>query len=100
MTLESFKQSVAADPEPPEELPDLLKALWCARRGRWHEAHELVQDESSSLASWIHAHLHLIEGDLENAAYWYRLARREASDASRIDSEWETIAAEVVEALA
>jgi hypothetical protein len=96
MTLDSFKQSVATDPAPPEGATDLLRALWHARRGQWHEAHELVQDLPSSMASWIHAHLHLVEGDLANAAYWYRRAGRPASDPSAIDAEWELIAAEAV----
>jgi hypothetical protein len=25
---------------------------------------------------WVHAHLHRVEGDLDNACYWYRQARR------------------------
>ena len=96
MTLDTFKQSVAADPEPPEELADLPRALWYARRGRWHEAHSIVQDIPSRLASWVHAHLHTIEGDLSNAAYWYREAGRPGPDRARIDAEWEEIAAEVI----
>ncbi|MCB1086352.1 MAG: hypothetical protein KDM63_04855 [Verrucomicrobiae bacterium] len=95
MTLETFKQSVASDPEPPEELSDLQRALWCARRDRWHEAHDLVQDDSSSIASWVHALLHLIEGDVGNAGYWYHRAGRPSSTRSEIDQEWERIAGEV-----
>jgi hypothetical protein len=35
-----------------------------------------VQAESSSLASWLHGIVHTLEGDLDNAQYWYRKADR------------------------
>lgn len=34
----------------------------------------IVQDDPSPEAAWVHAHLHRVEGDLGNAAYWYRRA--------------------------
>lgn len=45
-----------------------------AATGDWEGAHALVQDDASSEAAWVHAHLHRIEGDVDNAAYWYRRA--------------------------
>lgn len=51
-----------------------LKALWLIAAGDWDGAHELVQDDESDAAAWVHAHLHRIEGDLDNAGYWYRQA--------------------------
>lgn len=51
-----------------------LKALGLAAAGDWDSAHTLVQDESSKEAAWVHAHLHRVEGDLDNAGYWYRRA--------------------------
>lgn len=56
----------------------LAKAVEHALAGRWREAHEIVQDdEESELACWIHAVLHVQEGDLPNARYWYaRCGRR------------------------
>ena len=43
----------------------LAKAVEHALAGRWREAHEIVQDdEESELACWIHAVLHVQEGDL------------------------------------
>lgn len=53
---------------------DHLKALNLAREGQWDAAHELVQSASDELACLIHAYLHREEGDLGNAAYWYRRA--------------------------
>ena len=56
---------------------DLLKAIELALAGKWDAAHELVQRfESDPTASWIHAVLHKIEGDLANSRYWYRRADR------------------------
>ncbi len=97
MTLESFKQSVATDAAPPEGLSDVLRALWCIRNDRWEEAHDLVQDLPTTMGSWIHAHLHLIEGDLGNAGYWYHRAGKPVGGRDRIDEEWEIIAAEAID---
>lgn len=44
--------------------------------GEWKAAHELVQKDATSLGCWAHGIVHLIEGDLENAKYWYRRAHR------------------------
>ena len=51
-----------------------LKALSLLAGGDWEAAHKLVQDDPSSEAAWMHAHLHRVEGDLANAGYWYRRA--------------------------
>jgi len=40
----------------------------------WSGAHELVQGENGTLFYLIHAYLHRAEGDLVNAAYWYKRA--------------------------
>lgn len=53
-----------------------LRGLWHSARGDWDRAHNLVQDDPSADAAWVHAHLHRIEGDLANAEYWYRRAGR------------------------
>jgi hypothetical protein len=44
--------------------------------GEWKAAHVLVQKDASSLGCWAHGIVHLIEGDLDNAKYWYRRAHR------------------------
>ena len=49
---------------------DLLAA------GAWRQAHEIVQRETSALAAWLHGIVHTLEGDLDNARYWYRRAGR------------------------
>lgn len=56
---------------------DLLRAIELALAGDWAAAHSLVQQyEDDATASWIHAVLHKIEGDLGNARYWYHRAGR------------------------
>lgn len=51
---------------------DLIRAVALARSGDWDAAHRIVQrHESDPLACWLHACLHRIEGDAENARYWY-----------------------------
>lgn len=56
---------------------DLLKAIELALAGDWDAAHQLVQPyEDDATASWIHAVLHKIEGDLGNSRYWYSRADR------------------------
>jgi len=40
----------------------------------------------------VHAHLHRVEGDLNNAGYWYGRAGRPRSEAP-LDNEWHDIAA-------
>ena len=59
-----------------ESADSLLRALRLAESGDWNAAHEIVQDDPSPEAAWIHAHLHRVEGDLANAGYWYRRAGR------------------------
>jgi hypothetical protein len=57
---------------------DLVRAQALLAAGDWQAAHEIVQkDEDSPLACWAHGIVHLMEGDLSNARYWYREAKRE-----------------------
>ena len=72
------------------EPPKYIKALETERNGDWDEAHRIVQDSSTAEAAWIHAYLHRVEGDLGNAAYWYRQAGRPECHAS-LEEEWQEI---------
>ncbi|MGD9738112.1 MAG: hypothetical protein AB7O56_09750 [Bauldia sp.] len=70
-------QAALEQPEPPPAWSPPLVALWHAAKGNWDTAHEIVQaEEGDPDAAWVHAHLHRIEGDLDNARYWYGQARR------------------------
>jgi hypothetical protein len=56
---------------------DLGRAVALLERGDWQAAHRIVQeDEDSPLACWAHGIVHLLEGDVANARYWYREAKR------------------------
>ena len=86
-----FKASFSgAEPAPGLAAP--LAALWWAAKGRWDDAHRLVQDEATADAAWVHAYLHRVEGDLGNAGYWYRRAAKPVAT-DPLEAEWERIAA-------
>jgi hypothetical protein len=51
---------------------DYLKILNLIKAGEWESSHKAVQDCSDEMSCLIHAYLHRVEGDLENAEYWYR----------------------------
>ena len=56
---------------------ELEQALEHLRQSDWQAAHAIVQqDEVSPLACWAHGIVHLMEGDLPNARYWYGEAKR------------------------
>ena len=56
---------------------DIRTALRLLQEGDWRGAHQIVQDdEESRLSCWAHGIVHLMEGDLANARYWYRVAGR------------------------
>jgi hypothetical protein len=44
--------------------------------GDWQAAHDIVQEDPSPLAAWLHGIVHLLEGDTANARYWYGQAGR------------------------
>ncbi len=69
-------------------------ALWWAARDEWQRAHEAAQSGSGPEADWVHAYLHRVEGDPDNAGYWYRRAGRPVGHGP-LDAEWSAIAAEL-----
>ena len=54
----------------------IAKVVQHLEAGEWQSAHALVQKDATPLGCWAHGLVHLIEGDLENAKYWYRRAHR------------------------
>ena len=52
-----------------------LAAKYLAQ-GEWEKAHEIAQADDSALGAWAHGIVHLQEGDLANARYWYGCAGR------------------------
>jgi hypothetical protein len=81
--------SAEQNDQPAADLPPALRALWLARKGRWHEAHDLCQEIPGRAGAWIHAWLHRQEGDYGNACYWYARAGKPAPDSgASLDEEW------------
>ena len=66
---------------------DLVRAVKLLESGDWQGAHRIVQDDDSPLAHWGHGIVHIMEGDLDNARYWYRLARRRFPGANALKAE-------------
>jgi hypothetical protein len=46
------------------------------RKGDWEKAHAIVQEDETILGCWAHGIVHMQEGDVANARYWYRRAHR------------------------
>ena len=97
MTLDDFIQATRdSDAAAPQELPELLLALWHAKRAEWDKAHEIVQSLETYDAAWVHAHLHRVEGDLPNARYWYSRADR-SEPSYDTATEWRAITSSLLE---
>jgi len=94
VTFDEFKTTLS-DANPPDVSP-ILVALWHDARGNWEHAHDIAQDIDEADAAWVHAYLHRKEGDLGNAAYWYRRAHRSVATDS-LNEEWTRIVAELLE---
>ena len=65
----------------------LTRALDHLAAGAWQDAHQIVQNESSTLAAWLHGIVHTLEGDLDNARHWYRKANRDFPGPASVPDE-------------
>jgi len=65
----------------------MTRAVRLLEKGDWEAAHTIVQNESSGLACWAHGIVHLLEGDLDNARYWYRRAHRALPHLDTVNAE-------------
>jgi hypothetical protein len=63
--------------------------------GNWQAAHEIVQNMEDPLAYWLHALVHRLEGDLDNARYWYRRAKRTYDPALSVPGELAKVMAQI-----
>jgi hypothetical protein len=95
MTPAAFKQSRNRK-TPPVGVSTALQALWWAAGGDWDKVHRIVMNGHDHDCAWVHAYLHRVEGDLDNAAYWYRQARRKAA-MGEFSSEWDEIVAALLQ---
>ena len=72
-------------------MTSLLQILALMREGSWNEAHNLVQQDDSALAAWLHALLHIQEGDLEDAEYWYEKSGRNFRARGSLNEEMDAL---------
>jgi len=72
----------------------LLQAVRLALSGDWQSAHLIVQEhDGDPTAAWIHAVVHRMEGDLDNARYWYGRCGRSLPPALSSEAELREIEA-------
>ncbi len=91
MSPSAFKRSLS-NRSPPPGLSAALTALWWAGKDDWDKAHQHAMSGEGADCAWVHAYLHRVEGDLDNARYWYRQARRKAATGD-LAAEWAAMAA-------
>jgi hypothetical protein len=77
-------------PDPPSGLSLALQGLWWDAKGDWERAHACAQEREDAEGMRLHAYLHRKEGDLSNAAYWYRRCDLTPSELT-LDQEWEEL---------
>jgi hypothetical protein len=80
-------------------LPELsleLQSLWYDANGDWEKAHTVIQDLETPQSAWVHAYLHRKEGDIPNAGYWYRRAKKPVFNGS-LEQEWQDIVVALME---
>jgi hypothetical protein len=73
----------------------LRRAADLLAEGAWEEAHAIVQDDPSPLAAWMHGIVHLLEGDVSNARYWYGQAGRAFPGEGAVQNEINAVRAAV-----
>jgi len=96
MTPAAYRRSLSGK-KPPSDLSPALTALWWAGNEAWDKAHDIVMNQDGADCAWVHAYLHRLEGDRDNARYWYRQARRESATGD-LGAEWAAIAATLLKA--
>ena len=76
-----------ADAPSPLSSDALARAVDLLDPSTWSQAHEIVQKVESPLAAWLHGIVHILEGDLRNARYWYGKAGRDFPGAEAVAAE-------------
>ncbi|HEY7301604.1 MAG TPA: hypothetical protein VH684_27250 [Xanthobacteraceae bacterium] len=89
MTFAEFERSLSQT-KPPAGLASAIVGLWWAAKDDWDQAHRIVMNETGEDCAWVHAYLHRLEGDLDNARYWYKQAGKPVASGS-LPAEWSAI---------
>lgn len=67
---------------------ELKVAVQAALVGDWDVSHNIAQRYKDTVANWLHAVLHKIEGDVWNSKYWYaKTANKKYEDFSDTTKE-------------
>ena len=93
----SVFRATLSEAAPPEGLRPALAGLWWDAKGDWDRAHDCAQAQDDAEGAAVHAYLHRKEGDLSNAAYWYRRAGRRVAQGA-LAEEWTALAGELLAA--
>ncbi|NHE56230.1 hypothetical protein [Cyclobacterium plantarum] len=89
MNHSDFIQSLQQE-QVPKGLSVYLQSLWLDKKGKWDQAHGLIDTLGGEDAAWLHAYLHRKEGDQSNASYWYSRAAKSKPNIS-LEDEWEQL---------
>ena len=81
MNYDAFILSLKND-NPPFNLSNPELAMWHTLKNNWNDAHKIIQEIDNEIAAWIHAYLHRLEGDVNNANYWYKRANKTPTNES------------------
>ena len=71
---------------------DYSEVIELLKSGDWEAAHQIVQDDETVLGAWAHGIVHMLEGDMANAGYWYRRAQRALPEKNAAATEIEALA--------
>ena len=74
-------------------------AIRYLKKGDWEKAHAIVQADETPLGCWAHGIVHVQEGDLGNARYWYRRAQRAFPKTVDLHAEIAALASAVKESM-
>jgi hypothetical protein len=91
-SINDFITHIEHENQPVNDWTDLIQSLWWAKKGNWEKAHNLAQDVETEDGFWVHAYLHRVEGDLGNAGYWYRRAKKKPKTDENLELEWMELA--------
>jgi hypothetical protein len=83
----SVAKTMRHAPMAKESPTPMAKVVRHLEAGEWASAHALAQKDSTPLGCWAHGIVHLIEGDLDNAKYWYRRAHRPLPHGNTVAAE-------------
>ena len=75
----------------------LHDAIALLENGDWEAAHKFVQADDSTTGAGAHGIVHMLEGDLKNARYWFGRAGRELAVGAQIDDEIAALKASVAD---